>query len=1029
MTSSTYNVSSGIIAGSLELIDEYARGWAIHALDGELKLQKYAGASSSRNRAKYVGGDIQITNAFGGGLLEIVDPESTLDIPDHGTPLLDVFDRYGAPVHTDCIVDQVDSSTVRLSSQIRCLRSTDHFTHANTIPRVRAGAATNGADGVQLPGTVCWIFGPLLAGVHYAVHIRARSATYAAADTASRAARVTCTANDSSDAFASNVDQVNLVWAQDGNTSTSVASFDIVSSTEVRSRVLLAIHLPPGFETTTFTFEVVGAGERFYIPSGALARAMGPSADDAFTIATNIGTDLIVEAEGHGIEPRGGFREARPATPVIGASSPIFALAPCLIAKSGDKMLRRRNVSYVQSITSRDTTMLDYRQSVSPVGEILGLAEKGTAVMCSTPASIAIPTSRVPTGARPASQRSHKGHFSLTPKEGTVRITIHSDVALANYDIAILVLLHGDVLMPSNASATLLETLQGVQAGDHVLNTRIDEMGNVSALVLRIESSTVSSVVTLKVYINGYSLLGPVEQIVSMPAEFDSTCNLTGNISTSMLQAGGMRMFEYEGNLHATQIRANALRTGGAVSSSENTVIGNVAIHSKANGALHVEASAHVESSNLHLSAMHALSTQHGDKQLLLLGPDKSLAMGSSSEIRVRDTATRFVESDKVTTRENPRFTFTDSATVATDFSSVYKWETDENWGAAASSFLADASNNDYGQAWQAFNKTAINNADCWHSNTGLDFEWLEIKYPYAVSVFSYTVTSRANGLGIYRWNLQGSNDRNTWIDLEETRTASSWGSSQTRSYTDNINNEQVDFLYYRLYIQKTSAYVAVGDWSLFTRHARTQASLLMGNSVLFRGSELTLLDSNQTISFLSSFTGAHICEPAPGWRGSYLMKGALGLLVSSSGVHTTPRETRAFQAVPRVQITCARKDKAVFGVVAASLHMGGSIPQTGEGVVQMQHVARDDMPRVIVASVGEGAVWVLNTNGDVKNGNLLQSSSHMGFAEAQDDSDNIYRTYTLGKSTTNAQWHGQQHPLTPKGFKSAFIGVAFTCG
>jgi len=77
------------------------------------------------------------------------------------------------------------------------------------------------------------------------------------------------------------------------------------------------------------------------------------------------------------------------------------------------------------------------------------------------------------------------------------------------------------------------------------------------------------------------------------------------------------------------------------------------------------------------------------------------------------------------------------------------------------------------------------------------------------------------------------------------------------------------------------------------------------------------------------------------------------------------------------VRLSNKKKDKSVVGVIG--LNRNNSAPD-----------------RIIVNSIGEGAIMVLNTNGNVENGDLLQTSEHLGYAEKQDD--DIIRNYTIGK-------------------------------
>jgi hypothetical protein len=58
---------------------------------------------------------------------------------------------------------------------------------------------------------------------------------------------------------------------------------------------------------------------------------------------------------------------------------------------------------------------------------------------------------------------------------------------------------------------------------------------------------------------------------------------------------------------------------------------------------------------------------------------------------------------------------------------------------------------------------------------------------------------------------------------------------------------------------------------------------------------------------------------------------------------------------------------------------------------------------RMIVNSVGEGAVWVCNSAGNFENGDLITTSDYLGYGERQDD--DLFHNYTLGKITMDCSF------------------------
>jgi hypothetical protein len=117
--------------------------------------------------------------------------------------------------------------------------------------------------------------------------------------------------------------------------------------------------------------------------------------------------------------------------------------------------------------------------------------------------------------------------------------------------------------------------------------------------------------------------------------------------------------------------------------------------------------------------------------------------------------------------------------------------------------------------------------------------------------------------------------------------------------------------------------------------------------------------------------------------------------------------------AIPIVALSRKKKDKRVFGVLGAPKR------------------STNNKNRLIVNSIGEGAICVSNTNGNIENGDLLQSSDLLGYAEKQDD--DIIRSYTIGKATIDCDFeldspYYQCHEIE-NGVRVAFIACSYHCG
>ena len=117
--------------------------------------------------------------------------------------------------------------------------------------------------------------------------------------------------------------------------------------------------------------------------------------------------------------------------------------------------------------------------------------------------------------------------------------------------------------------------------------------------------------------------------------------------------------------------------------------------------------------------------------------------------------------------------------------------------------------------------------------------------------------------------------------------------------------------------------------------------------------------------------------------------------------------------AIPVVALSRKKKDKRVFGVL-------GDPKRT-----------TNNPNRLIVNSIGEGAICVSNTNGNIENGDFLQSSDLLGYGEKQDD--DLLHNYTIGKATIDCDFqldspYYQCHEIE-NGVRVAFIACSYHCG
>lgn len=111
---------------------------------------------------------------------------------------------------------------------------------------------------------------------------------------------------------------------------------------------------------------------------------------------------------------------------------------------------------------------------------------------------------------------------------------------------------------------------------------------------------------------------------------------------------------------------------------------------------------------------------------------------------------------------------------------------------------------------------------------------------------------------------------------------------------------------------------------------------------------------------------------------------------------------------MPIVELCNKKKCKSVLGVI-------GNYETDDEKRVGFDFgwipVYEKDKNRLYINSIGEGGIWVCNTNGNFENGDYIQSSSVAGYGELQDD--DILHNYSVAKITMDIDFDN-----IPEGFE-----------
>jgi hypothetical protein len=141
------------------------------------------------------------------------------------------------------------------------------------------------------------------------------------------------------------------------------------------------------------------------------------------------------------------------------------------------------------------------------------------------------------------------------------------------------------------------------------------------------------------------------------------------------------------------------------------------------------------------------------------------------------------------------------------------------------------------------------------------------------------------------------------------------------------------------------------------------------------------------------------------------------GLIVSANknkyvnvdkDVTTGSNAIQISQALPIVSLSNVVHDKACYGVIAGSEDPDSRKYEQGTFVSVFQKQEGDT--RAFINSVGEGAIWVVNSNGSLESGDYITTSNITGYGQKQND--DILHNYTVAKITMDCDFNPATQPV-----------------
>ncbi len=253
------------------------------------------------------------------------------------------------------------------------------------------------------------------------------------------------------------------------------------------------------------------------------------------------------------------------------------------------------------------------------------------------------------------------------------------------------------------------------------------------------------------------------------------------------------------------------------------------------------------------------------------------------------------------------------------------------------------------------------------------------------------------------------NNCSNCQLPVHQGCMPSAWGPAKTL----DLSGVAAAHEFFDNVIVHTDLYVS-GRMTL--PHADINGSVVVHNEAchawkmfVTEGKDLALQSKNgTTVTFCEefhsgvlNFTGSHMLHVAGGEEDRNRI--LPGHIVCCSGAYVDMKGSRGRttvdDALPEVRLSRTKRDPTAFGVFSRwerdSFRLGnvrfplppGSVPPRGRGWA-------------VVNSVGEGCVMVCDEAGDLRNGDLVCTSSHAGMGMRQ--GDDVVRSITVAKVTSD---------------------------
>jgi hypothetical protein len=209
----------------------------------------------------------------------------------------------------------------------------------------------------------------------------------------------------------------------------------------------------------------------------------------------------------------------------------------------------------------------------------------------------------------------------------------------------------------------------------------------------------------------------------------------------------------------------------------------------------------------------------------------------------------------------------------------------------------------------------------------------------------------------------------------------------------------------------KVCDYDGSNGWKIYA--AKTNGNLYFDGADYTAGTACIMTDDG--VGTTLNFTGQHrtFIKNTPFTQATELE----GLIVSadnnkyikmSGGIEAGSNAITTNESLPLVSLSNIAADKKCFGVISGSEDPDTRQEQYGNFVSVNRKELGDT--RVYINSVGEGAMWVVNTAGALESGDYITTSNVAGYGQKQDSE--FLANYTVAKITMDCDFEPATQPI-----------------